>query len=117
MTSIKPCSKPPFQHTAARRRLPLVLAHYASRELFQHTAARRRLRGVGCICKGKSCFNTQPPEGGCAQAAIPDSVKTVSTHSRPKAAAHLNVFEHAIEYVSTHSRPKAAAAHLGYRYL
>ena len=34
-------------------------------------------------------FNTQPPEGGCAyqKGSIPDYMQ-VSTHNRPKAAAH-----------------------------
>ena len=35
-----------------------------------------------------SCFNTQPPEGGCfAQAFNGIAAMAVSTHSRPKAAA------------------------------
>ena len=32
---------------------------------FQHTAARRRLNNVNIISSFSSCFNTQPPEGGC----------------------------------------------------
>ena len=57
----------PFQHTATRRWLPLLL----------------RLEQV--IILG---FNTQPPEGGCGRAlgeAVGDGI--VSTHSHPKVAA------------------------------
>ena len=55
---------------------------------FQHTAARRRLRKSTRKMPPASCFNTQPPEGGCA--GPPQSGLRrihVSTHSRPKAAA------------------------------
>ena len=46
----------------------------------------------GCIdechfCLPLNSFNTQPPEGGCAGWASPKHFNTVSTHSRPKAAA------------------------------
>ena len=84
-----------------------------------------------------SCFNTQPPEGGCANCFFErEPVNTfqhtaarrrlpvalsdvygklkVSTHSRPKAAAHEPLQRRQYEDVSTHSRPKAAAnVHLG----
>ena len=53
-----------FQHTAARRRLSAVLMPSVAPSGFQHTAARRRLK-------------TPNPKG---------AEKTVSTHSRPKAA-------------------------------
>ena len=77
-----------------------------------------------------SCFNTQPPEGGCKliwARAVPFDVSThsrpkaaaadvfagvddkmVSTHSRPKAAAEDSGMVEAAKTVSTHSRPKAA---------
>ena len=35
---------------------------------------------------GYACFNTQPPEGGWAVAAVFPMRRFVSTHSRPKAA-------------------------------
>ena len=78
-------------------------------------------------------FNTQPPEGGCITSSNFATIATsVSTHSRPKAAAILGGFvrdpvtgfqhtaarrrllnaQHGFdedEEVSTHSRPKAAA--------
>ena len=77
-----------FQHTAARRRLVrsirnIILSITVSTHsrpkaagfsdlfkiilcrTFQHTAARRRLASGICSCGiFKSCFNTQPPEGG-----------------------------------------------------
>ena len=56
-----------FQHTAARRRLPMPLSEAEMYYWFQHTAARRRLRG--------SQYKTAP-------------FTSVSTHSRPKAAAN-----------------------------
>ena len=56
-----------FQHTAARRRLRLAIdEHFGKLKMFQHTAARRRL----------------PHQPRCI-----GSVRKVSTHSRPKAAA------------------------------
>ena len=85
---------PMFQHTAARRRLPAsvvrsrlstsVSTHSRPKAAawtkdkprqaskFQHTAARRRLR-PGCSCRRgrRSCFNTQPPEGGCSLLPAP----------------------------------------------
>ena len=56
--------------------------------LFQHTAARRRLHSTISKVTGEPF---------------------VSTHSRPKAAAHHFPKLSAIYEVSTHSRPKAAA--------
>ena len=81
------------------------------------------------------CFNTQPPEGGCSGGGIllrrgrefqhtaarrrllarlltHLGRNQVSTHSRPKAAAHHFPKLSAIYEVSTHSRPKAAAFQL-----
>ena len=80
-----------FQHTAARRRLPLstVLSLIGSK--FQHTAARRRLPSMR-VKFGKRFL--------------------VSTHSRPKAAAKFPYYFDEVKAVSTHSRPKAAATRL-----
>ena len=92
----------------------------------------------GCIparSPAQSCrsFNTQPPEGGClvdsfillanclfqhtaarrrllAFQSAQTLVYSVSTHSRPKAAALLLFAHRNKTQVSTHSRPKAAAA-------
>ena len=77
-----------FQHTAARRRLFLYLIQMrcGDGDTFQHTAARRRLIqfNIGIILR--SCFNTQPPEGGCRLSSDGLYTNMVSTHSRPKAA-------------------------------
>ena len=80
-----------FQHTAARRRLPTASETVANDREFQHTAARRRLRlkALPYIMRVNG-FNTQPPEGGCAASVwIAYRKYKVSTHSRPKAAAHI----------------------------
>ena len=57
----------------------------------------------------KISFNTQPPEGGCVTVWREVRRVTVSTHSRPKAAAMAATLTIAASIVSTHSRPKAAA--------
>ena len=98
-----------FQHTAARRRLVLVInpsntgaivsTHSRPKAAgttnnvthnnttFQHTAARRRL---GLWANSRAGwwirFNTQPPEGGWEPVPPLPPPEPVSTHSRPKAA-------------------------------
>ena len=60
-----PKMKAKFQHTAARRRLGVCLKNPTTSTGFQHTAARRRLAACSILIRAvKSCFNTQPPEGG-----------------------------------------------------
>ena len=78
-----------FQHTAARRRLLFGIKGGIHKDWFQHTAARRRL-------------NSQDRD------TIYDD--SVSTHSRPKAAAPSIDGNPTPFVVSTHSRPKAAAS-------
>ena len=56
-----------FQHTAARRRLRPLQLNEMTKSSFQHTAARRRLHMANFIKL---------------------TLLDVSTHSRPKAAAH-----------------------------
>ena len=64
--------------------------------------------------KRVSCFNTQPPEGGCLFPVQSFADTAVSTHSRPKAAAMPKSSINSNSIVSTHSRPKAAViAHDG----
>ena len=101
-----------FQHTAARRRLANLQILHLRIKKFQHTAARRRLGAVDIF---------QPAR------------RTVSTHSRPKAAGPDGKIERRNWQcfntqppeggwlraaapcprvpVSTHSRPKAAGRH------
>ena len=101
-------------------------------QMFQHTAARRRL-GVNVESQRQSsCFNTQPPEGGCAtdvgrcrnqsrfNTQPPEGgwptrfcrVSTVNgfqhTAARRRLDQQISVFFSKV-FVSTHSRPKAAA--------
>ena len=55
---------------------------------FQHTATRRWLHRCNQHLSPRSCFNTQPPEGGCAgMRAVRLPGLPVSTHSHPKVAA------------------------------
>ena len=80
------------------------------RLLFQHTAARRRLELNKTVGTMRSMgFNTQPPEGGWFRLSqYTKNERTVSTHSRPKAAGNGGKNKTAETKVSTHSRPKAA---------
>ena len=55
-------------------------------------------------------FNTQPPEGGWLIHTLYFDLRSVSTHSRPKAAGRHHHQAHQERQVSTHSRPKAAGA-------
>ena len=55
-----------------------------------------------------NCFNTQPPEGGWAEAMQQAVTEFVSTRSRPKAAGSQQPLVQARYDVSTRSRPKAA---------
>ena len=56
-----------------------------------------------------SCFNTQPPEGGCFRQPDINLWQVVSTHSHPKVAAASDLFRVDYHSVSTHSHPKVAA--------
>ena len=79
---------------------------------FQHTAARRRLIVQRIKDAVDSGFNTQPPEGGWPLKVIKRYLKSVSTHSRPKAAGPIMGKLSIHQKVSTHSRPKAAGVHI-----
>ena len=57
-------------------------------------------------------FNSQPPEGGWAHVEAALQGRSVSTHSRPKAAGLILLHACCFYSVSTHSRPKAAGMHL-----
>ncbi len=93
-----------FQHTAARRRLLVVLWCRLLVMAFQHTAARRRLHlafahpftqfrvsthsrpkaaasATDCRINRKSGFNTQPPEGGCICITTLDTPRLVFQHT------------------------------------
>ena len=86
-----------------------MVKHWDDVKEFQLTAARRRLASVNSYDISLSRFNSQPPEGGWfLTSTIKIVCKTVSTHSRPKAAGKTAEYLQIIRDVSTHSRPKAA---------
>ena len=122
-----------FQHTAARRRLPKILAVRSAKNCFNTQPPEGGCKKFLCWSHILFCFNTQPPEGGCtdnvvviirvnrfqhtaARRRLPFALRVsfaatpVSTHSRPKAAAGRLTEMDKEREVSTHSRPKAAAA-------
>ena len=113
---------------AAFRRLPTLFCPPVSTHSRPKAAAGQRRAGAVHGAR----FNTQPPEGGCsshharmfpqdkfqhtaARRRLPFASRrgvhaaTVSTHSRPKAAAIDARLLGLQAVVSTHSRPKAAA--------
>ena len=64
---------------------------------------------MGTAIHGRNSFNTQPPEGGWVfKIGSSLLLRSVSTHSRPKAAGTRPHIRHFTIEVSTHSRPKAA---------
>ena len=79
--------------------------------VFQHTAARRRLLAKlqeELALKTVSTHSRPKAAAADYEAALKSQV--VSTHSRPKAAAYISCYSLIIlRKVSTHSRPKAAA--------
>ena len=98
-----------FQHTAARRRLGAFEAILHDVALFQHTAARRRLAFVDAVLSTARTVSThsRPKAAGRLTWQSCHKVK-VSTHSRPKAAGTAALHQLHKIVVSTHSRPKAA---------
>ena len=65
---------------------------------------------MGKIGKMRFSFNTQPPEGGWIFPFVTNDFKSVSTHSRLKAAGCIIEHRITVSIVSTHSRPKAAGS-------
>ena len=121
-----------FQHTAARRRLQTVAkAKTAMKRVSTHSrpkaAAFSRLRRD----LATSCFNTQPPEGGCqagqssithlhtfqhtaARRRLPEADRRTAASAGfntqpPEGGCPADRAFAASGNVSTHSRPKAAA--------
>ena len=79
-----------FQHTAARRRLHHVFVVPDRIVMFQHTAARRRLPGLNPLhCHHRKFQHTAARRRLLAHDKSPWLASSVSTHSRPKAAALL----------------------------
>ena len=119
-----------FQHTAARRRLPMRNQIMTATKKFQHTAARRRLGLSALFLDSFLCFNTQPPEGGwkaLTQYLTDEAFQHTAARRRLVNSLALSfrwcMFQHTAARrrlestlkcklrtaVSTHSRPKAAA--------
>ena len=106
--------------------------------MFQHTAARRRLYKLDQCPLWHSCFNTQPPEGGClTNLYILSLIRCFNTQppeggwAATKFRVRYYKFQHTAARrrlgsarssslkwrVSTHSRPKAAGLLVGGRVL
>ena len=79
---------------------------------FQHTAARRRLLDIERQPpEDKKGFNTQPPEGGCPWIDPTKEAQAWFQHTAARRRLPKEVDEQTKRIsVSTHSRPKAAAA-------
>ena len=76
------CQEHRFQHTAARRRLLFTINQRRRNFKFQHTAARRRLPSDNLSrLSSWSCFNTQPPEGGCYQERVKRVIVQLFQHT------------------------------------
>ena len=77
--------------------------------LFQHTAARRRLNFLNQFRYWQTVSTHSRPKAAACAVGMSGLAGEVSTHSRPK-AADFGLAVDTIGYVvSTHSRPKAAA--------
>ena len=61
----------------------------------------------------RSSFNTQPPEGGCIKIRLSDSQLAKFQHTAARRRLPLySLDEESTTTVSTHSRPKAAAPYI-----
>ena len=100
-----------FQHTAARRRLPQFQNH-DNYKWFVSTHSRPKAAAEidNKNQRYLASFNTQPPEGGCRMLAnhTKQQRKFQHTAARRRLRPHL-LFYNCCTSVSTHSRPKAAA--------
>ena len=121
---------PWFQHTAARRRLPISSRwdiklcgfntqppeggwdkgiprfHRSPVSTHSRPKAAGRFRLFG-LCT--DCFNTQPPEGGCTGNFWADCVGQFQHTAARRRLTEQGIRQYA-DNVSTHSRPKAAAS-------
>ena len=102
-----------FQHTAARRRLEILLCRTHWSLMFQHTAARRRLETNRYIGNLMVSFNTQPPEGGwLCTSSLACIMKMFQHTAARRRLVHTSLLLHQLVQVSTHSRPKAAGSEI-----
>ena len=98
---------------------PKVAAKSASNatiaERFQHTATRRWLPRPAAKKWPRPCFNTQPPEGGCADPPYWQAADYVSAHSHPKVAASLHTQRHAVQHCFNTQPPEGGCTASGSR--
>ena len=98
-----------FQHTAARRRLAILLLMLS---ILKTVSTHSRPKAAGdcadCNRAGSGVSTHSRPKAAGAKAVILSSFRSVSTHSRPKAAGVHPLTDLPTTHVSTHSRPKAA---------
>ena len=78
-----------FQHTAARRRLELLVLRHRCCDCFNTQPPEGGWTGGWYATQNNRRFNTQPPEGGWGKDGGRPVLAVVSTHSRPKAAGCL----------------------------
>ena len=116
-----------FQHTATRRWLPFAVCGLCESVLFQHTATRRWLLEtktvtftVGAVSthshpkvaandrrhcgKAPRCFNTQPPEGGCA-IDVDELILLISFNTQPPEGGCLFIGFKAFSHASFNTQP------------
>ena len=108
-----------FQHTAARRRLDLQLTLNLGFG-FVSTHSRPKAAGLGIITKlrGDTRFNTQPPEGGWFFALLNKMHPILFQHTAARRRLAVDMIDDvANKTVSTHSRPKAAGYYLHPKFL
>ncbi len=99
-----------FQHTAARRRLYIRLQILkAAESVSTHSRPKAAVLHGLPVSGILQRFNTQPPEGGCADclAALRSDALFQHTAARRRLLFQLRHYLK-ISLVSTHSRPKAA---------
>ena len=88
-------------------------AEFATGTMFQHTAARRRLRAIFPNVELESVSTHSRPKAAALIDGNGAGSVNVSTHSRPKAAGGAGLKLWNDKGVSTHSRPKAAGLFVG----
>ena len=125
-----------FQHTATRRWLPALFAlHHRHDKVSTHSHPKVAACGDCLFARCIKSFNTQPPEGGCADKFSEFSHASLFQHTATRRWLLLSVerkklektmFQHTATrrwlpvlnagmkiavLVSTHSHPKVAAPH------
>ena len=89
-----------FQHTAARRRLLSIIQHLRKSKKFQHTAARRRL----LYAKFLSFFDQMVSTHSRTEAAAPHSFKSETADGSFNTQPHGGGCQVTFDYLYRHSR-------------